>query len=121
MSIGAINAAIITGNPPNAWVDRLREFWTQVRMDLGPAQALDALNARITKAVGGAAKLRLWQRRSRPSPRCDAMIRSRAVPAAEPGCGDFRLPHADVCAIASENARVTSEAFVAWSSCRRIV
>ena len=49
------------------------------------------------------------------------MIRSRAVPAAEPGCGDFRLPHADVCAIASENARVTSEAFVAWSSCRRIV
>jgi NTE family protein len=33
MSIGAINAAIIAGNPPNARVDRLREFWTQVTAD----------------------------------------------------------------------------------------
>jgi len=30
ISIGAINGAIIAGNPPNARVDRLREFWTQV-------------------------------------------------------------------------------------------
>src|SRR6201987_4870123 len=30
ISIGAINAAIIAGNSPNARVDRLREFWTQV-------------------------------------------------------------------------------------------
>ena len=30
VSIGAINAAIIAGNPPNSRVDRLREFWTQV-------------------------------------------------------------------------------------------
>jgi NTE family protein len=30
ISIGAINGAIIVGNPPNARVDRLREFWTQV-------------------------------------------------------------------------------------------
>lgn len=30
ISIGAINAAIIAGNPANARVDRLREFWTQV-------------------------------------------------------------------------------------------
>jgi NTE family protein len=30
ISIGAINAAIIAGNTPNARVDRLREFWTQV-------------------------------------------------------------------------------------------
>ena len=29
ISIGAINAAIIAGNPPNSRVDRLREFWTQ--------------------------------------------------------------------------------------------
>jgi NTE family protein len=35
MSIGAINAAIIAGNSPNARVDRLREFWTQVTGD-GP-------------------------------------------------------------------------------------
>jgi NTE family protein len=33
MSIGAINAAIIAGNPPNARVDRLRGFWTQVTAD----------------------------------------------------------------------------------------
>src|SRR3954447_26129773 len=30
ISIGAINAAIIAGNPPNSRVDRLREFWKQV-------------------------------------------------------------------------------------------
>jgi NTE family protein len=30
ISIGAINAAIIAGNPPNSRVDRLREFWNQV-------------------------------------------------------------------------------------------
>jgi NTE family protein len=30
ISIGAINAAIIAGNPPASRVDRLREFWTQV-------------------------------------------------------------------------------------------
>jgi NTE family protein len=30
ISIGAINAAIIAGNPPETRVDRLREFWTLV-------------------------------------------------------------------------------------------
>lgn len=30
ISIGAINAAIIAGNPPDKRVDRLRAFWTQV-------------------------------------------------------------------------------------------
>jgi NTE family protein len=30
ISIGAINAAILAGNPPNSRVDRLREFWMQV-------------------------------------------------------------------------------------------
>jgi NTE family protein len=35
MSIGAVNGAIIAGNPPHARVDRLREFWTQVTAD-GP-------------------------------------------------------------------------------------
>jgi NTE family protein len=33
ISIGAINAAIIAGNPPDSRVDRLREFWTQVTTD----------------------------------------------------------------------------------------
>jgi NTE family protein len=30
VSVGAINAAIIAGNPLNSRIDRLREFWTQV-------------------------------------------------------------------------------------------
>jgi NTE family protein len=30
ISIGAINAAIIAGNPPQSRVDRLREFWSEV-------------------------------------------------------------------------------------------
>jgi NTE family protein len=30
VSIGAINSAIIAGNPPKARVDRLREFWTMI-------------------------------------------------------------------------------------------
>ena len=30
ISIGAINAAIIAGNPPHSRVDRLREFWSKV-------------------------------------------------------------------------------------------
>ncbi len=30
ISIGAINAAIIAGNPPERRVDRLREFWETV-------------------------------------------------------------------------------------------
>src|SRR6202049_4066089 len=30
VSVGAINGAIIAGNPPNSRIDRLREFWTQV-------------------------------------------------------------------------------------------
>jgi NTE family protein len=33
ISIGAINAAIIAGNPLNSRIDRLREFWTQVSSD----------------------------------------------------------------------------------------
>ena len=35
ISIGAINAAIIAGNPEDTRVDRLREFWTEVTAD-GP-------------------------------------------------------------------------------------
>lgn len=35
ISIGAINAAIIAGNPPRSRVEQLRKFWTQVTVD-GP-------------------------------------------------------------------------------------
>jgi NTE family protein len=46
ISIGAINAAIIAGNPPPVRVDRLREFWTQVTAD-GPWPWLGAANHRF--------------------------------------------------------------------------
>lgn len=37
VSIGAINAAMIAGNPPDRRVERLREFWGSVAMsDLSP-------------------------------------------------------------------------------------
>ena len=38
VSIGAINAALIAGNPPGKRVERLREFWELVSS--GPAQRL---------------------------------------------------------------------------------
>jgi NTE family protein len=53
MSIGAINAAIIAGNPPNSRVDRLREFWTQVTAD-APWSGLR--NAYIGSAPGDASR-----------------------------------------------------------------
>jgi NTE family protein len=37
ISIGAINAAIIVGNPPERRVERLRKFWTRVTSGLGGA------------------------------------------------------------------------------------
>src|SRR5882762_6090981 len=46
ISIGAINAAIIAGNPPNSRVDRLREFWTQVTLD---APFTDLMNSDQTR------------------------------------------------------------------------
>jgi NTE family protein len=41
ISIGAINAALIAGNPPERRVERLREFWLQVSSGLLPAPVLD--------------------------------------------------------------------------------
>ena len=35
ISIGAINAALIVGNPPERRVERLREFWRESRSTLG--------------------------------------------------------------------------------------
>jgi len=45
VSIGAINAAIIAGNPPNLRVPRLREFWDEVSsgLPLVPPRILDPL------------------------------------------------------------------------------
>jgi NTE family protein len=68
ISIGAINAAIIAGNPPASRVDRLREFWTQVTSDarwpwfgFGPSNAdlmrnlmnLASANLALTRGADG--------------------------------------------------------------------
>jgi NTE family protein len=58
MSIGAINAAIIAGNPPNDRLDRLRAFWTQATAD-GPWSG--AGNACIGLARGDAMRQLLNQ------------------------------------------------------------
>ena len=36
ISIGAINAALIVGNPPEQRVERLREFWHRISVNVGP-------------------------------------------------------------------------------------
>ena len=36
ISIGAINAALIVGNPPEQRVERLREFWQRISVNVGP-------------------------------------------------------------------------------------
>jgi NTE family protein len=36
ISIGAINAAIIVGNPPERRLERLREFWHRISVNVGP-------------------------------------------------------------------------------------
>ena len=45
VSVGAINAAIITGNSVNSRVDRLREFWTRVTSE-GPFVCFDLEDGR---------------------------------------------------------------------------
>ena len=36
ISIGAINASLIVGNPPERRVERLREFWRRISVNVGP-------------------------------------------------------------------------------------
>jgi len=48
VSVGAINAAIIAGNPLNSRIDCLREFWTQVTSD-GPLACLDPARFGLTR------------------------------------------------------------------------
>jgi NTE family protein len=53
ISIGAINAAIVAGNPPHLRIDRLRDFWTQVT-SVGPWSYLDPM--RLGWATGVTAR-----------------------------------------------------------------
>ena len=54
ISIGAINSAIIAGNPPEKRVDRLREFWEVVTTDLAgtrfEAPQLDQFDGEFTRS-----------------------------------------------------------------------
>ena len=36
VGIGAINASLIVGNPPERRIERLLEFWQRVSRDVGP-------------------------------------------------------------------------------------
>ena len=44
ISIGAINSALIVGNPPNKRVDRLREFWDEITSNVTGDLAYSFLN-----------------------------------------------------------------------------
>ena len=46
ISIGAINAALIAGNPPERRVERLRAFWEQTSSELAPAPVASGDGAR---------------------------------------------------------------------------
>jgi len=46
ISIGAINAALIAGNPPDLRQKRLREFWELVSSSLTPTPGVDAVGLR---------------------------------------------------------------------------
>lgn len=47
ISIGAINAALIAGNPPQRRVERLRTFWDQVSLQLLPIAAAELMPAPV--------------------------------------------------------------------------
>jgi len=47
ISIGAINAAIIAGNPPKDRVAKLREFWTGISLTSGPTWVEDWISSMI--------------------------------------------------------------------------
>src|SRR5260221_13758031 len=66
ISIGAINSALIAGNPPEARVEKLREFWRQIttRLPLLSQTSEMAMSAEPTTrpdAWQGAYKGNLWK------------------------------------------------------------
>lgn len=53
-SIGALNAALIIGNAPEARIDRLRQFWTMVEefSKADPSRSLRSLGSQFAKRIG---------------------------------------------------------------------
>ena len=60
ISIGAINAALIAGNPPERRVERLREFWRLVSSSYAPPTLLPTEEARQMASQMGAATSALF-------------------------------------------------------------
>jgi NTE family protein len=60
ISIGAINAALIVGNPPARRVGRLREFWSLVSSSLAPAVPAPPVSARETLNEASATQVMLF-------------------------------------------------------------
>jgi NTE family protein len=57
VSIGAINAALIAGNPPERRVERLREFWDRVsaQMPFVPPAAMDSMRPMLNRMATASA------------------------------------------------------------------
>jgi NTE family protein len=53
ISIGGINAALIAGNPPERRVERLREFWRRIAVNVGPTLPawLDSMRPTVNYAA----------------------------------------------------------------------
>ncbi len=60
ISIGAINAAIIAGNPPERWVDQLNRFWETVSGSLPALDLPEERKLRESVHLGAAAMVAMW-------------------------------------------------------------
>src|SRR4029078_9374715 len=83
ISIGAINAALIVGNPPERRVERLREFWRRIAVNVGPP-------------------LPAWLDSLRPAVHHMAAVSAATIGAA--GCYRPRMPPASFAADGTEGA-----------------
>jgi len=60
ISIGAVNAAIIAGNPPERWVDQLNRFWETVSGGLPALELPEERQLREGIHLGAAAVVAMW-------------------------------------------------------------
>jgi len=60
ISIGAVNAAIIAGNPPNQWVEKLNRFWETVSTGLPAFELPEDHKLRESVHLGAAAMVTMW-------------------------------------------------------------
>jgi hypothetical protein len=96
-SIGAINGALIAGNPPEQRLDRLREFWHRMERN---SYGFDAMPRAVANAVRWDRAYRLslsrtWRRGGIPRRASVSSMRRFIRPrlcAAPAGPGRFRLP-----------------------------